>query len=89
MIQKNDYKNLSVSVCVDTEKLGEIIHWEKTGVIESWHYKNLLGIGDQVVDIAFFDTKDIGAALVFAKYGDDCGHALESKHNKPIKTKGK
>lgn len=85
MIEKNNYKNLSVSVCVDTEKLGEIIHWEKTGLIESWHYKNLLGIGEQVVDIAFFDQKDIYSALVFAKYGDDNSNALETKRNKPIK----
>lgn len=87
MIAKNNYKNLSISICVDTEKLGEIIHWQKTGLLEAWHYKTPFGLCDTVVDIAFFDKKDIYAAIVFAKYGDDCSCALETKNNKTLNTK--
>lgn len=85
MITRNNYKNLSVSVCVDTEKLGEIIHWQKTGLLEAWHYKNLFGKCDTTVDIAFFDEKDIQSALEFAKYGEPSPNAIETKNNKPLK----
>lgn len=57
--------NLSISVQVSDKKTGEIIHWEKTGVIESWHYN------DNTVEISFFDEKDIAVAVRFAKHGNN------------------
>jgi hypothetical protein len=87
MVEKNNYKNLSVSICVDTEKLGEIIHWQKTGLLEAWHYKNLFGRCETTVDIAFFNEKDIRAAVEFAKYGEPSAYAIETKNNKPLKNK--
>lgn len=85
MVQRNSFKNFSMSICVDTEKLGEIIHWGKTGLIEAWHYKTPFGLCDTVVDIAFFDKKNISEAFLFAKYGEPSDQALETKNNKPLK----
>jgi hypothetical protein len=66
----NKSKNMSMTVCIDNARLGEIIHWQKTGVIESWHYKNAFGLAEQTIDIATFDEQHLADAIRFAKFGE-------------------
>ena len=77
-------ENLSITVNNDDIKLGEIIHWQKTGILEVWHYKTLF-LGTPLVDIAFFDENNIKDAILFAKIGEKPENALEYKTNKEFK----
>lgn len=78
-------KNLSMSVYMRDERLGEIIHWQKTGVLESWHYKNIFGFGEQTIDIALFDEEHLEDALLFAKIGERPDACIEYKTGKTAK----
>lgn len=86
MIQKiSTMKNMSMTVCMGDERFGEIIHCQKTGVIESWHYKNAFGFAEQTIDIAMFDEQHLADAICFAKFGERPGTCLEYKTGKTAK----
>lgn len=78
-------ENMSITVCMGDERLGEIIHWQRTGVIESWHYKNAFGVCEQTVDIAMFDEQHLADAIHFAKCGERAETCLEYKTGKTTK----
>jgi len=77
--------NMSMTVCMSGERLGEIIHWQKTGVIESWHYKNTFGLAEQTINIAMFDEQHLMEAIRFAKFGERPENCLEYKTGKTAK----
>ena len=84
-------ENVSMTVCKDDERLGEVIHWQKTGVLESWHYKNVFGFGEQTIDIAMFNEQQLADAIRFAKTGERPETCLEYKTGRTVKqdkTKG-
>lgn len=87
----NTIDNMSMTICMGDERLGEIIHWQKTGVLESWHYKNAFGVCEQTIDIAMFDEQHLADAIRFAKIGERPENCLEYKTGKTAKqdkTKG-
>ena len=87
----NTIDNMSMTICMGDERLGEIIHWQKTGVLESWHYKNTFGFAEQTIDIAMFDEQHLADAIRFAKVGERPENCLEYKTGKTAKqdkTKG-
>lgn len=81
----NMIDNMSMTICMGDERLGEIIHWQKTGVLESWHYKNTFGLAAQTIDIAMFDEQHLADAIRFAKVGERPENCLEYKTGKTAK----
>lgn len=77
--------NMSITVCMDDERLGEIIHWQNTGVFESWHYKKAFSFSEQTIDIAMFDEQHLADAIHFAKTGERPETCLEYKTGKTAK----
>lgn len=72
--------NLSMTIYVGGEIVGEIIHWQRTGVIESWHYN-----GQHSVDIALFDEQHLANAILFAKWGTQPKDFLDHAKNQNVK----
>ena len=67
--------NMSMTVYLHNQKSGEIIHWQKTGMIESWHYNK--DANTKKIQIAMFDEQHISDAICFAKYGEHPINSLE------------
>ena len=84
-MNKNKIENMSMTVCASDMRLGEIIHWQKTGVLESWHYKNAFGLCEQTIDIAIFDEQHLADAIHFAKVGEKPENHIEYKTGKTTK----
>lgn len=66
------FTNLSMSVWCDTVRLGEIIHWQKQGIIESWNYREQYQTKKIFIDIATFTEKELRYAILWAKFGQAC-----------------
>lgn len=77
--------NLSITICIDDKRLGEVIHWQKTGMLESWHYKKVSCFSEQTIDIAMFDEQHLADAIRFAKLGERPETCLEYKTGKTTK----
>ncbi len=76
-VVESGLRNLSMSVWCDTVRLGEIIHWQRTGIIESWHYREQYATKKIFIDIATFDEKSLEYAILWAKFGQACPVAKE------------
>lgn len=59
-----EQNNISHTVYVNDEKVGEIIHYETTGLIESWHYDD-----SNTMESRMFGEKYVKESLLFAIYG--------------------
>lgn len=63
-MKEQELGNISLSVYVDDKKVGEIIHYETKGRIESWHYQD-----SSTTQLCVFSERFIKESLLFAKYG--------------------